>query len=76
MGDAVSKAGSSLASWTAPAERSDDGAFPSRGAVAACVLFRSAGYQSGVALRLPPQSKKRAMHRELESAPGRAIPFP
>jgi len=32
--------------WTAPAKRSGDGAFE----------FRS-GFQSGVALRLPPQSK-------------------
>ncbi len=33
--------------WTAPAERSGDGAFP----------LSPAPYQSGVALRLPPQSK-------------------
>ncbi len=47
--------------WSAPAERSGDGALASRGAertattpgTANC----SAGPESGVALRLPPQSK-------------------
>ena len=38
--------------WTAPAERSGDGAF-----VGAC------NFQSGVALRLPPQSKFTAVIR-------------
>jgi hypothetical protein len=42
-------------SWTAPAERSDDGAF----AWATChrTINSLGSFESGVALRLPPQSK-------------------
>jgi hypothetical protein len=49
--------------WTAPAERSGDGAF-------AC----NWSFQSGVALRLPPQSKFTAIIRRptgLNNRPGR-----
>ena len=54
----------SIMSWTALAERSGDSAFSSRGAARKSIMestqpFRSAGSQSGVALRLPPQSKTR-----------------
>ena len=43
--------------WSAPAERSDDGALASGGAVMVALPRRSAGSPSGVALRLPPPSK-------------------
>jgi hypothetical protein len=46
--------------WTAPAERSGDGAF---------VCNRN--FQSGVALRLPPQSKFAAIIRRLTSLDNR-----
>src|ERR1035438_9160445 len=52
---------SSIALWSAPAERSGDGALASGGAVLPnrpvfVVLTRSIQSQSGVALRLPPHS--------------------
>jgi hypothetical protein len=40
--------------WSAPAERSDDGALDTP-------EHRAMGIQSGVALRLPPHSKKLAL---------------
>jgi hypothetical protein len=48
------------ASWTAVAERSGDTALASCGADHTTRLNRSAGTESGVALRFPPQSKTRA----------------
>ena len=53
---------STRAFWTAPAERSDDGAFPQR-----CILghierhLTREAEQSGVALRFPPHSKNAAL---------------
>ncbi len=40
--------------WTAPAERSGDGAFARTRVIEP---YNASGVQSGVALRLPPQSK-------------------
>ncbi len=55
------------ASWSAVAERSDDTAFPRRTAPAA-IDTRAA--ESGVALRLPPQSKtSRRFERSLNPCP-------
>jgi hypothetical protein len=51
------------ASWTAPAERSGDGAF-GRMEMVRISVNRRAG-ESGVALRLPPQSKTRSELRRL-----------
>jgi hypothetical protein len=52
----------SEASWSAPAERSGDGAFARRD-----VTEMFAKFQSGVALRLPPQSKTSAKEPALWS---------